>query len=244
MIVQHTLFTPTEVSKAKAALRKAFREYPKLPGAATGDLTLDRTRQPAMATWRGSGFHTADYIRQLAEPFIEIGGPTPIWECPEEREGKCWGKEFDLRYLPGRLYVINLLPRSDACSLYGPFYGDSFFRADATRLPFRDASVGAVFCRGLSARHTYWYWTDDKHEEDQAGDDFFWHSTILRLAAFREVVRVLRPGGLLYNRGATWAELSYLRSLGMELRMYEGDTVRIGNRTQFSQLVCIKPRVP
>ncbi|MBI2984644.1 MAG: class I SAM-dependent methyltransferase [Candidatus Kerfeldbacteria bacterium] len=236
MLTQHWLFTPEAEATSISTIADATKQFPNLPGAADGEFTItDGPRYPVMC-WRQSGFSTRHLLSQSPGPFLEIGGPTPRWDDPRWRATAIWGQEYDLSELPGPLHVTNIVPLPEACAwIIGEYAGNDFFQADVTRLPLRTGSMAAVFCRGLSIVHGA--------PPEVYPPDYQAKSTVIRLAAFKEVVRVLQPDGLFYLGGATAEEIACLRLFGLELRMYRGDTEDHGQYVQFAETVYTKPRL-
>lgn len=225
------LFTAAWRRRTALAIRHARRTFPSLPDRAEGEWQREQSRTWTWVTWRQTGFSTKDQLVSRSGAFVEIGGPTPLWQqYNHDFSDPSWGEEVDLTNLPKSLIVTNLLPESDVV-FFGPAAGDDFVRADATRLPFRDASLGAIFSRGLSIVQP----PEDRESRARTP------SRVLRLGFYEEAWRSLEPGGVFYLCGACHADLSLLRWLGWQLVMFHGAPDASRYRAVFREVVFLKP---
>lgn len=233
LLEKQWLFTPAWRQKTAHALRLARRLQPSLPDKGEGVWQRTSSQKGSPVTWRQTGFSTAEYLALRSGAFVEVGGPTPLWQ---QYDGSffdpSWGEEVVMTALPKPLIITNLLPEDDVV-FFGPAAGDAFVRADAARLPFRDGSLGAVFCRGLSVVHP------TAPNECERGTRAL--SRVLRFAAFEEVRRCLEPGGVFYLCGANHADLSLLRWRGFQLAMFYGEPDASRYQCVFREVVFLKP---
>ncbi len=219
MIDQHHVYTAAGIAFTAALYRAARQKHPNLPGAESGVLTEDRSDCGCLiVSWRRFTFNTVDRLAAVRGPLIEVGGPSPVWDGPswDRSTEPNWGNEVDIDQLPQPLLVCNLRPLDEALSPIGSRVRcDGFFQADATALPFRRDSVGAIFNRGLSAYVT----PEDMGQPDAAHSR---HSMLLRAHMLREAWRAIEPGGLLYIAGSRLVEIGAAQVLGFELMAYHG----------------------
>lgn len=235
-LIEQWLFTSEWRQRTAQALRLARRLQPPLPARSEGEWRFEQGRAWIFATWRQTGFSTKDHLASRSGAFVEIGGPTPLWQqYDDDFFDPSWGEEVDPANLPQPLIVTNLVP-AETVLFFGPAAGDAFVRADATRLPFRDGSLGAVFCRGLSVIQPT--------EPDESENGTRALSRMLRFGAFEEVWRCLEPDGVFYLCGAGHADLSLLRWRGFRLVMFHGAPDASRYRAVFREVVFLKPLGP
>lgn len=213
-------------------MRRARREFSRLPDHQDGCVTTDFLNSEIVIWHRHPGFSTQEYLHRLHGPFIEVAGPTPLFD--PELGTPTWGEEVDLTNLPRPLVVTNILPMAEQQTNFQRRTGHTFLQADGTFLPFRDASVGAVFCRGLSLYNERSDYFDMNSREMKL-------SSVIRVFAMIEAWRVLEPGGIFYFSGARLIDVAVARLLGLELIMYYGAPDLSRTQTVLRENVYVKP---
>jgi len=172
-----------------------------------------KAQEPKIESWKEKNFDVDKRIETTRGQFIEIAGPT----------AKGY-KQVDLEKLPRKIYITNLFP---GCPYYKKtekgdivlegYEGKVDFEADATEMPLRDSSVGAVFSTNLSA------FPSEKHNltKEQIDTETDRLTKILRENAMKEAWRILEPGGLLIWQGGKEEDFTVAHNLGFRIVQYQ-----------------------
>ena len=149
--------------------------------------------------WMDPDFDIEEKLKNVKGLLIEKAGPTESGYSMVDTQG-----------LGKKIYTSNIY---EGCPILEDgktvnFFGKVDFQADAKKLPFRNGTIGAVFCSCLGK-----VCTDD--------EDFFRNrmkNVILREEAIKEALRVLEPGGLLILQDFWMEDMKMAEHLGFKIK--------------------------
>lgn len=164
--------------KVLSSLRKGYRRFSKT-NRKFGESVLIKTTLLS----REPDFNIEEELEKVKGPYIEIGGPTAT---------EYWFglKLIDTKTLNKKVYVSNITPGVIIHMENGKTkqYGKVDFQADATKLPLKNNSIGALFASCLNGP--------------------------IRADVLDEAYRVLEPDGLLLWQGGKQEDIEKAKSLG------------------------------
>lgn len=201
----------------------------------------------ALGNWRKEGFDVEEKLNKVNGQIIEVAGPTPDGYDLVNFE-KLRKPLYTSNVFPGRPYFRE--NREDGSTTIN-YTGKVNFIADATKLPFKNGSIGAVFisCLGgshlaeMSAKMGSKKFKESAHikggyptkeekmkaviipeeEKNKMNLNGDYDNDRLRQNALKEVFRVLESEGILVWQGGHKNDFDFAKNLGFEVVQMSAD---------------------
>lgn len=194
--------------EAKESIRSTAEKQPERRGklaesiARVFNIPVEEIPFPEWWKWKKEGFDIKEKLSKIDGPFVEVAGPT--------EKGYSIVKLDDL---DKKVFVSNITPGwtefNDQTGESIELKGNVDFQADARELPFKDSTIGAVFCSCLGELHSSSKAVDIKH------------ALKLRIDALKEIFRALKSEGVLVWQGGKEEDVRFAQDIGFNVDQYE-----------------------
>ena len=142
-------------------------------------------------------FDIKKILENMDEPLIEVAGPTP----------KGYYHFLELKDLNKEIFVSNF--KNPVTYYDGSILGELDFQADAQELPFKNGSVGAVFCSCIAPFKKNGLVEDQKEKTLE-----------FRRKVVKEALRVLKRKGFLIFSGLFPEDVHIFDNIGFGIKQF------------------------